>query len=68
MDFRFNWIESKFLNWSELNWTQYFLSFGFNMINVFVEISIELNMVELNQIQFNTNWLNSNQFELNLFS
>jgi hypothetical protein len=38
------------------------------MISVFVEISIELNMVELNKIQFNTNWLNSIQFELNLFS
>jgi hypothetical protein len=30
-----------------------FFSFGFNMVCVFVEISIKLNLIEFNSIQFN---------------
>jgi len=41
------WIECYSI---ELN--TIFFSFAFNMVNVFIEISIELNLVELNQIQF----------------
>jgi hypothetical protein len=40
------------------------------MVSVFIEISIELNLVELNQIildsiELNKTWLNSNSFQLN---
>jgi hypothetical protein len=47
-------------NATQLNstWIQIFklkrISLKFNMVNVLVEFSIELNLVELNQIQFNS--------------
>ncbi len=34
-----------------MNWIEHNI-FGFNMVNVFIKIAIELNLVELNQIQF----------------
>jgi hypothetical protein len=48
-----NLIELKFLDWSELNQTKYYFSFGFNKANVPIEIPIELNLVEFNQMELN---------------
>jgi hypothetical protein len=53
MQLNWIWIELKFLDWSELNQTKYYFPFGFNKINVPIEISIELNLVELNQMELN---------------
>jgi hypothetical protein len=36
-------FEFKFLNWSELN--TIFFSFGFHMVDILIEISIELNQI-----------------------
>jgi hypothetical protein len=46
----FNW--NKFDSNFSIELNTIFFSFAFNMVNVFIEISIELNLVELNQIQF----------------
>ncbi len=57
MQLNWIWIEFKYIEWIhklkliELN--MIFFSFGFNMVCVFVEISIKLNLIEFNSIQFN---------------
>jgi hypothetical protein len=45
-----NWIQILKLKWIEPN--TIFFSFGFNIVCVFNEIPIDLNLVELNQIEY----------------
>jgi hypothetical protein len=64
-----NWIEISKLKWNELNILLF--SFGFNKVNVLIEISIELNLVELNRIEsywIQIDWIHLNQCEFNFIS